>query len=65
VNCAEKDGNRAAERRFGSFPTVKVTREWRKQTKTFFISNFRRVPNLVYFLLGFPPGVRLSFAKLN
>jgi len=33
VNYAEKHGNRAAERRFGSPPTEKMTREWRKQMK--------------------------------
>ena len=33
VNCAEKHGNRAAERRFGSPPTEKMIREWRKQRK--------------------------------
>jgi hypothetical protein len=29
VNYAEKHGNRAAERRFGSPPTEKMIREWR------------------------------------
>jgi len=33
VNYAEKHGNRAAERRFGSPPTEKMMREWRKQRK--------------------------------
>jgi len=33
VNYAEKHGNRAAERRFGSPLTEKVIREWRKQRK--------------------------------
>ena len=33
VNYAEKHGNRAADRRFGSLPTEKVIREWRKQRK--------------------------------
>ena len=33
VNDAEKHGNRAAERRFGSPPTEKMIREWRKQRK--------------------------------
>jgi len=33
VNYAEKHGNRAAERRFGSPPTEKTIREWRKQRK--------------------------------
>jgi len=33
VNYAEKHGNRAAERRFGSPPTEKMIREWRKQRK--------------------------------
>jgi len=33
VNYAEKHGNRAAERRFGSPPTKKMIREWRKQRK--------------------------------
>ena len=33
MNCAEKHGNRAAERRFGSPPTEKMIREWRKQRK--------------------------------
>ena len=33
VNYAEKCGNRAAERRFGSPPTEKMIREWRKQRK--------------------------------
>ena len=33
MNYAEKHGNRAAERRFGSPPTKKMIREWRKQRK--------------------------------
>jgi len=33
VNYAEKHGNRAAEIRFGSPPTEKMIREWRKQRK--------------------------------
>ena len=33
VNYAEKHGNRAAERCFGSPPTEKMIREWRKQRK--------------------------------
>jgi len=33
VNYAEKHGNRAAERRFGSPPTEMMMREWRKQRK--------------------------------
>ena len=33
VNYIEKHGNRAAERRFGSPPTEKMIREWRKQRK--------------------------------
>jgi len=33
VNYAEKHGNRVAERRFGSPPTEKMIREWRKQRK--------------------------------
>ena len=33
VNCVEKHGNRAAERRFGSPPTEKMIREWRKERK--------------------------------
>ena len=33
VNYAEKHGNRAAERPFGSPPTEKMIREWRKQRK--------------------------------
>jgi len=32
MNYAEKHGNRAAERHFGSLPTEKI-REWRKQRK--------------------------------
>jgi len=35
VNYAEKHGNWAAERRFGSPPTEKMIREWRKQRKDF------------------------------
>ena len=31
VNYTEKHGNWAAERRFGSPPTEKMIREWRKQ----------------------------------
>jgi hypothetical protein len=31
VNYVEKHGNRAAEMRFGSPPTEKMIREWRKQ----------------------------------
>ena len=33
MNYAEKHGNRAAERRFGSPSTEKIIREWRKQRK--------------------------------
>jgi len=33
VNYAEKHGNRAAEKRFGSRPTEMMIREWRKQRK--------------------------------
>jgi len=33
MNYAEKHGNRAAERRFGSPLTEKMIREWRKQRK--------------------------------
>ena len=33
VNYAEKHGNGAAERRFGSPPTEKMIWEWRKQKK--------------------------------
>jgi len=33
VNYAEKHGNRATERRFGSPPTEKMIEEWRKQRK--------------------------------
>jgi len=33
ANYAEKHGNRAAERRFGSPPSGKMIREWRKQRK--------------------------------
>ena len=33
VNYTEKHGNRAAERRFGSPPTEKMIREWRKKRK--------------------------------
>jgi len=33
VNYAEKHGNRAAERLFGSPPTEKKVRQWRKQRK--------------------------------
>ena len=33
MNYAEKHGNRAAERRFGSPPTEKMIQEWRKQRK--------------------------------
>jgi len=33
VNYAEKYGNWVAERRFGSLPTEKMIREWRKQSK--------------------------------
>jgi len=33
VNYAEKHGNRAAERRFGSPLTEKMKQEWRKQRK--------------------------------
>ena len=33
MNYAEKRGNRTAERRFGSPPTEKMIREWRKQWK--------------------------------
>jgi len=33
VNYAEKHGKWAAERRFGSPPTEKMIREWRKQRK--------------------------------
>ena len=33
MNYTEKHRNRAAERRFGSPPTEKMIREWRKQRK--------------------------------
>jgi len=33
VNYAEKHGNRAAERHFGTPPTEKMIQEWRKQRK--------------------------------
>ena len=33
MNYAEKHGNRAADRCFGSPPTEKMIREWRKQRK--------------------------------
>jgi hypothetical protein len=33
MNYTEKHGTRAAERRFGSPPTEKMIREWRKQRK--------------------------------
>jgi len=33
MNYAEKHGNRAPERCFGSPPTEKMIREWRKQRK--------------------------------
>ena len=33
VNYTEKYGNRAADRRFGSPPTEKMIREWRKKRK--------------------------------
>ena len=33
MNYADKHGNRAAERHFGSPPTEKMIREWRKQRK--------------------------------
>jgi len=33
VNYAEKRGNRTAERRFGSPPTEKMIREWKRQRK--------------------------------
>jgi hypothetical protein len=33
VNYADKQGNRAAERRFGSPLTEKMIREWRKKRK--------------------------------
>ena len=36
MNYAEKHGNRAAERHFGSPPTEKMIREWRKQRKDVF-----------------------------
>jgi len=33
VNYAEKHGNQANERHFGSPPTEKIIQEWRKQRK--------------------------------
>jgi len=33
MNYAEKHGNRATERRFGSHPAEKMIRKWRKQRK--------------------------------
>jgi len=33
MNYAEKHGNQAAERHFGSPPTEKMIREWMKQRK--------------------------------
>ena len=39
MNYAEKHGNRAAERRFGSPPTEKMIQEWRKQRKDLIIAD--------------------------
>ena len=38
MNYAEKHGNRAAERPFGSPPTKMMIREWRKQRKDLIIA---------------------------
>ena len=51
VNYAEKHGNRAAETRFGSPPTEKMIREWRKQRKDL-IKADKSKKNYVHVLLN-------------
>ena len=52
VNYAEKHGNRAAERRFGSPPTEKMIREWRKQSKYLIKADKRKKKLYVHVLLN-------------
>jgi len=52
VNYAEKHGNRAAERRFGSPPTEKMIREWRKQRKDFIKADKSKKKLSVHVLLN-------------
>jgi len=52
VNYAEKHGNRAAERHFGSPPTEKMIREWRKQRKDFIKADKREKKLYIHVLLN-------------
>jgi len=51
VNYAEKHGNWAAERRFGSPPTEKMIQEWRKQREDLIKTGNSKKP-YVYVLLN-------------
>ena len=55
MNYAEKRGNRAPERRFGSPPTEMMIREWRKQRKDLIKADILKehVTHLNYTLLHF------------
>jgi len=52
VNYAEKHGNRAAERRFGSPPTEKMIREWRKKRKDLIKADKSKKKLFVHVLLN-------------
>jgi len=52
INYAEKHGNRAAERRFGSPPTEKMIREWRTQRKDLIKADNSKKQLYVYVLLN-------------
>jgi len=48
MNYAEKHGNRAAERRFGSPPTEMMIREWRKQRKDLIKTDKSKKKNFMF-----------------
>ena len=52
MNYAEKHGNRADERRFGSPPTEMVIREWRKQKKDLIVADKSKKKLCVHVLLN-------------
>ena len=52
VNYAEKHGNRAAERHFGSPPTEKMIQEWRKQRKALIKADKSKKKLYVHVLLN-------------
>ena len=52
VNYAEKYGNRAAEKLFGSPPTEMMIREWRNQRKDLFKADKSKKKLYVHVLLN-------------